>query len=308
MVFAEYTAQLVPSLAPYQNLLALSIIAVFTAILWAGIRTGDKTQQITSLVKALGLIALAVACIVVSGHAPSVPAQPLPHGAGLITALVVSVQAIIYTYDGWNGTFYFSGELTDPGREIPRATILGVFSIIGVYLLLNIAFLKVVPIGTMAGDPFVAADGGARGVRHRRRCDHPGDRRGGYAEHGERHPVDVLRVPVAMAEDGLIAKVAIRVSPSGTPRITLLASSIVAAAFILTGSFNQVLALLAFFFVLNYAMSFISLFVLRRREPDSRPSVPGARVSLPDRDSRCWAPSRSWSPASSAIAPTACGR
>jgi APA family basic amino acid/polyamine antiporter len=85
------------------------------------------------------------------------------------------------------------------------------------------------------------------------------------------------RVPVAMAEDGLIAKVAIRVSPSGTPRITLLASSIVAAAFILTGSFNQVLALLAFFFVLNYAMSFISLFVLRRREPDTvRPfRVPG---------------------------------
>jgi basic amino acid/polyamine antiporter, APA family len=277
MVFAEYTAQLVPSLAPYQNLLALSIIAVFTAILWAGIRTGDKTQQITSLVKALGLIALAVACIVVSGHAPSVPPQPLPHGAGLITALVVSVQAIIYTYDGWNGTFYFSGELTDPGREIPRATILGVFSIIGVYLLLNIAFLKVVPIGTMAGDPFVAATA-ARAVF-------------GTAGDVIIRVIVVVgmlstvnatllmssRVPVAMAEDGLIARVAIRVSPSGTPRITLLASSIVAAAFILTGSFNQVLALLAFFFVLNYAMSFISLFVLRRREPNTvRPfRVPG---------------------------------
>lgn len=277
MVFGEYAVQLVPALAPYQSLLALSIIAVFTAILWAGVRSGDRTQRITSLVKALGLISLAIACLVVSGHAPSVPVKPLPHGAALITALVVSVQAIIYTYDGWNGAFYFSGELTDPGREIPRATILGVFSVIGVYLLLNIAFLKVVPIGTMAGDPFVAATA-ARAVF-------------GTAGDVIIRVIVVVgmlstvnatlfmasRVPVAMAEDGLITRVATQVSASGTPRVTLLASALVSATFILTGSFNQVLALLAFFFVLNYAMSFISLFVLRRREPDAnRPfRVPG---------------------------------
>ncbi|MEP7326287.1 MAG: APC family permease, partial [Gemmatimonadota bacterium] len=269
MVFAEYTVQLIPGLAQYQSLLALVVIAVFTAVLWAGVRTGDRTQQITSLIKALGLIGLAIACLVVSGHAPAIPPKPVPHGASLITAVVVSFQAIIYTYDGWNGTFYFSGELTDPGREIPRATILGVISVIVVYLLLNIAFLKVVPIGTMAGDPFVAGTA-ARAV---------------FGTAGDviiriivvvgiLSAVNAIlfmasRVPVAMAEDGLISRVATDVSASGTPRVTLLASALVAGAFVLSGTFNQVLALLAFFFVLNYAMSFTSLFVLRRREPDT---------------------------------------
>lgn len=280
MVFAEYTVQLLPKLAPYQSLLALTIIAVFTAILWSGIRTGDRTQRITSLFKALGLIGLAVACLVVSGRAPAAPTQAMPQGAALLTALVVSVQAVIYTYDGWNGTFYFSGELTDPGREIPRATIFGVVSVMAVYLMLNIAFLKAVPIGTMAGDPFVAATaarvvfGSAGDVVIRI-----------IVVVGMLSAVNscllmASRVPFAMAEDGIISRVATRVSASGTPRVTLLASALVAAAFILSGTFNQVLALLAFFFVLNYAMSFTSLFVLRAREPNApRPyRVPGYPV------------------------------
>lgn len=269
MVFAEYTVQLLPGLARYQSLLGLGIIGIFTAILWAGIRTGDKTQKITSLIKALGLIGLAIACLVVSGRAEPVAPHPLPQGAALISAIVISVQSIIYTYDGWNGTFYFSGELTDPGREIPRATILGVLSVMAVYLLLNIAFLKAVPIGTMAGDPFVAATA-ARAVF-------------GTAGDIVIRLIVVIgmlstvnacllmasRVPVAMAEDGLVAGQVTRVSASGTPRLSLTVTSLVAAAFVLTGTFNQVLALLAFFFVLNYAMSFTSLFVLRRKEPDA---------------------------------------
>jgi APA family basic amino acid/polyamine antiporter len=269
MVFAEYTVQLLPGLAKYQMLLGLGIIAVFTAILWSGIRTGDRTQKITSLIKALGLVGLAIACLVVSGHAEAKTPGPLPHGSALITALVISVQSIIYTYDGWNGTFYFSGELTDPGREIPRATILGVFSVMAVYLLLNLAFLKAVPIGTMAGDPFVAATA-ARAV-----FGTAGDIVirlivvVGMLSTVNSCLLMASRVPVAMAEDGLVSSAVTGVSKSGTPRLSLALTALVAAAFVVSGTFNQVLALLAFFFVLNYAMTFTSLFVLRRKEPDA---------------------------------------
>lgn len=281
MIFAEYTAQLLPGLAPHQSLVALGLVGLFTAILWQGAKTGDLTQQITSLIKALGLFALALACLIFAKKSGSAPVKPMPTGFPLFTAIVIALQAVIYTYDGWNGFTYFSGESKDPGREIPRATILGVWSVIAVYLLLNLAFLRVIPIGQMAGDPFVA------GSAAREVFGMAGDVVirlivvVGILSALNATLLMASRVPVAMAEDGLISAVATGVSASGAPRLTLVASSIVAAAFILTGTFNQVLALLAFFFVTNYALSFTSLFVLRRREPDlPRPyRVPGFPVT-----------------------------
>src|SRR5947209_20043602 len=76
------------------------------------------------------------------------------------------------------------------------------------------------------------------------------------------------RTLYAMSCDGLFTHHGTRVNKGGTPTITLLISTIVAALFIVSGTFNQVLAVIAFFFVAYYTMAFISVFVLRKREPD----------------------------------------
>jgi APA family basic amino acid/polyamine antiporter len=75
------------------------------------------------------------------------------------------------------------------------------------------------------------------------------------------------RVPVAMSRDGLFPANAARVSARGTPTIALAASAVVAIVFIVTGVFESVLAIAAFYFVANYVVSFAALFALRRREP-----------------------------------------
>ena len=77
------------------------------------------------------------------------------------------------------------------------------------------------------------------------------------------------RVLFAMASDGLFWRGARDVNRGGTPDVALLISSLLAALFIVTGTFETVIAKLAFFFVANYTLSFITLFVLRRREPDA---------------------------------------
>ncbi len=76
------------------------------------------------------------------------------------------------------------------------------------------------------------------------------------------------RILYAMSCDELFHHKAARVNRGGTPTVTLLLSTIAAVLFIVTGTFNAVLAALAFFFVANYAMAYISVIVLRRREPD----------------------------------------
>jgi len=77
------------------------------------------------------------------------------------------------------------------------------------------------------------------------------------------------RVLFAMSRDRLFWRGASEVNQGGTPDISLLFSSLLAAAFIVSGRFDQVIAVLSFFFVANYTLSFTSLFVLRRREPDA---------------------------------------
>jgi APA family basic amino acid/polyamine antiporter len=71
-----------------------------------------------------------------------------------------------------------------------------------------------------------------------------------------------------MSRDGLFAKAAATVNKGGTPTVALFLSTAIAVVFILFGkTFDKVIAVVAFFFVANYALSFISVFVLRRREP-----------------------------------------
>jgi basic amino acid/polyamine antiporter, APA family len=201
----------------------------------------------------------------------------VPGGLLLAAAIVVALQSAIYTYDGWTGPVYFGDEVRDPGRDIPRSMIGGVLLVMAIYLALNVAFLRVVPIQEMAGDPFVAATAAARL----------------FGPNGDTvirilmiisliAAVNALqlmasRVPFALSRDRLLPGRFGNVNRGGTPVPALLLSAAVALAFIATNTFDTALALLAFFFVANYALCFTAVFVLRWREPDtSRPfRVPG---------------------------------
>jgi APA family basic amino acid/polyamine antiporter len=189
----------------------------------------------------------------------------------------MALQAVIFTYDGWTGPLYFGEEVRNPGRGIPRAMILGVLVVILIYVLLNVGLIRVLGIDRMAGDPFVAATAGK-------------------ALFGERGDlvirllvlVSILsginacllmapRVVLAMGRDRLLPAGFETVNPGGTPTVGHWASAGVAMGFIVTGTFNTVIALCAFFFVASYTLSFLSVFALRRKEPDTpRPyRVPG---------------------------------
>jgi APA family basic amino acid/polyamine antiporter len=162
---------------------------------------------------------------------------------------------------------YFSEEIRDNGRTIPRAMFGGLIAVIVIYLLLNISFAAVVPIPTLAGKN-LAAGAVAQQL---------------FGYHGDTviRAVMVLallsavssnvlmapRVIFAMAQDRLFPRMAASVNAGGTPDVALLVSTIVAALFIASGTFEQVIGMLAFFFVANYTLSFLTLFVLRRREP-----------------------------------------
>jgi len=143
-----------------------------------------------------------------------------------------------------------------------------VLSVIGIYLLVNVALIYVLPMSEIAGSD-LALGKAAQSL---------------FGVMGDRifRAVMILsmlsavnacqlmasRVLFAMSRDGLFSARGARANRGGTPSVALFLSTLVAALFILTGTVDQVLAVVAFFFVVNYSISFFVVFLLRNREPD----------------------------------------
>lgn len=269
IVVGEYVVNLFPATRS-QQLVALIVVALFTIIQWLGMRIGGGVQNFTSLIKAVALLVFVAACFLLGTRNPADHTALIldPEGPMLL-AFIVALQAVIYTYDGWSAVIYFSEEVKDHGRNIPRSMISGVLAITAIYLLINLAFLAVVSLPTIAGHNFAA------GVVVERLFGPAGQNllRGLVIlillSAVSSNVLMAPRVIYAMAQDGLFWRGAREVNRGGTPDVALMISSLLAALFIVTNTFETVIAKLAFFFVANYTLSFITLFVLRHREPDT---------------------------------------
>src|SRR5436190_433385 len=137
---------LLPAYFPLPALTASVVVVFFAWVQWRGIVWGDRTQQITSLIKTLLFFALIVAAFVITGGSSlpgAAPTSATPVSLPGLTAFVLAMQAVIYTYDGWNGVLYFSEECRTPEKDIPRSMLSGVASVIVIYVLVNVAFLHV---------------------------------------------------------------------------------------------------------------------------------------------------------------------
>ncbi|HEX8088090.1 MAG TPA: amino acid permease, partial [Blastocatellia bacterium] len=150
LVIGQYSAVLLPSLKGQTVSIALAIVIGFAALQWRGVRWGSGTQNVTSLLKSLCFIVLVTACFALGGNRAAGP-EVAAVGKPLFVSLILALQAVIYTYDGWTGVVYFSEEVRDPARDIPRSLFGGVLSVIAIYLLVNLAVLYVLPISEVAG-------------------------------------------------------------------------------------------------------------------------------------------------------------
>lgn len=272
LAIGEFSGILFPTLLGREKEIAVTIAVVFAVLQWRGIVLGSQVQNITSMLKALAFLILIAAAFILGGKAVRpdvVSATPLRGGlAVMLVPLMLALQSVIYTYDGWAGVIYFSEEVKNPGRDIPKSLFGGTLLIIAIYMLVNLALLYVLGIAGIAGQSF-AAGTAARAI---------------FGGSGETilialtivsmlsginaYHLMATRVLFAMSRDGLFLKSAANVNKGGTPTVALGTSALVAVLFIVFGkTFQVVITALAFFFVANYTLSFLSVFVLRRREP-----------------------------------------
>ncbi len=271
ITIGEFARGLVPALPPGGKAVALFTLVGFALLQRLGLRAGSLSQQILSLLKAVAFLALIGACLLVAPPAAST-STPLmaPSGTPLALAAagVFALQAVITTYDGWQSPIYFAEEFTAPATDLPRSLIGGVVAVTGVYLLVNVALLKVLPLEAMAASTLPLADAAARLF-------------GPFSAQlitalallssiGLVNTVIMCapRILFGLSRDGLFLPVFARVNAGGTPDAALLLTTAVTATLILCGDFQLLLGVSVFFYVLLYFTGITSLFLLRWREPE----------------------------------------
>jgi APA family basic amino acid/polyamine antiporter len=265
IAIAEFIATLGLLPGSTVRFVAVLILVGIVGLQWLGIRVSSQFQEITTSFKCIAFLALVLACLLIpAGDSASKHIA----SAATFSGLTIAFQAVLITYGGWQSPLYFIEEDRDPARNLPRAMIGGIMSVMGIYLLVNIALLKVLPMSELSGATFPAADA-ARVI----------------AGTHSRDLIIVLsvislvpllnavammgtRVIFAMGRDQLFWPRTSRINARGTPDIATLLTAAVAVGLITTGTFQRLIAMTSFFLAANYSLCCIALLALRRREPN----------------------------------------
>jgi APA family basic amino acid/polyamine antiporter len=271
---AEFLGTLWPAAASTPRAVAIAIIISFTAMHWIGLRIGSSLTRIISLAVGVMMLVLVIGCFFASPVTASAAPPPATSAAvlpllslGMLAAVVTALRAVILSYDGWYSPIYMAEESTQPALTLPRAIIGGTLLVTVMYVIINMAILRVLPLPILAASKLPAADAASVVLPH-----------GGALLVTVISITTVLslvnatllmapRVLLAIGRDGFFTKKAAIVSAGGTPRVALAFSVLGAAALIMSGSFEQIVAISAVLFLLLYVSAYTALFVLRRREP-----------------------------------------
>jgi APA family basic amino acid/polyamine antiporter len=271
---ATTLGELLSSLTPFNSSYqAVGVVVLFSAIQLLGVKAGGTSQELLSLGKALAFLVLVGACFLLPGSGgTTMPLQPspmpLPTGPALLTPIVLALQAVITTYDGWASPVYFAEEFNNPAQDLPRSLIGGVLAVLVLYLLINAALLHVLPLSALADAQIPAADA-ARSVL--------GPWGGSVitvvallALLGLINTVVMAapRILLGLGRAGLLADVLTQVSKGGTPIPALLITAGTSALLVLAGSFEHLLAIGALFYVALPLSGLAALVALRWQQPD----------------------------------------
>jgi APA family basic amino acid/polyamine antiporter len=252
------------------TLAASAVIIVAALIHIRGVAHGRMASNVLTTFKIVSLVVFIGFGLTAGAGTPANVMQSV--GPVTTTGFLFALIPVMFTYSGWNAASYMAEEIRDPGRNVPRALLMGTVIVIAIYLLINILYLYVIPIGELATL-------GGKSV-----LDVVGDRLLG-ARAGDIMAIVAIvslaaginawtfagpRVYFAMARDNAFFKSAGRVHPTyKTPAASIIAQAAFAILLVLTGSLDSIANYVGFAITLFAGTAVAAVFVLRRREPNA---------------------------------------
>ncbi len=266
ITFARYWLEVTHWTVP-EPVIAAAALALLTAINCFGVRAGSRVQSIMTLT-AIGVIVLLEVSSVVAGpsHISWQPLLDRPASFNLLTAFGSAMTPVIFAYGGWQTSSFLAGEIRDAPKILPRALVLGVLSVIAVYVSINFVYLRVLgPSGlaaaTKPASSVMLATLGERGAT----IIAAGISFSAFGFLGQ-SILTAPRVYFAMAQDGVFFRSVARVHPrTRVPVFAIALQGLCAIAIALTGTYAQVVNYVVAMDCIFFGLTAICLFPLRQR-------------------------------------------
>lgn len=262
-------------LHPLENfgikVLSVVLVLSLTLLNYLSVKAGNAFQVISTFLK-MGVIAALVCGIFFSGEGSVsnfITAEAPAEGWGLLSGIVIAMTGAFYAYDGWVNVTFIAGEIKQPQRNIPKSLAVGVFICIAVYVIVNQAYLYILPVEKVAASSLVATDAISVAA---------GNTAGAIvaamivictlgAING--NVMATARVTYAMGNDSVFLRWAGNTHPKfQTPGNALWLHGIWTSVFIITGSFDMLADMFVFITWIAYGLGAVGIFMLRKRMPD----------------------------------------
>jgi len=283
VTFARYTADLFHLSTSYIKPLAAGLLIVLSGVNYLGVRSGSVTQNIFTVLKLLALAILIGAGIFFASGALAVKIEvPAIEGFNVVRALGYSLIPVLFAYGGWQYSNNIASEIIAPERTLPKALAIGTAIVLAVYLLANVAYLRVLGPAGLANSLAPAADtmraimgpaGGAlmaAGIMVSTI---------GFVNSGV---LSAPRMLQAMASDGLFFRFAARLHPRyRTPSGGIVIQAVWAIVLVLSGTYGQLLDYVVFADWIFFGLIVCTVFVYRRRDAGADSSSSTATYRTP---------------------------
>ncbi len=259
----------VPLTISPQSLIAIAAIWLMSAIHIRGVGPGRIVGNVLAGLKVSALLLfIALGFAFGAGSMDNLARAAGPVAAG---SWLFALIAVMFTYAGWNAASYMAEEIRDPGRNVPKALALGTGAVILIYLLLNLLYIYVVPVGALATVQGSVLDV----IADRLLGERAGHIMGVVSIISLAASISAMvfagpRVYYAMARDGLFFRRAAAVHPRyKTPAASIVAQALWSTLLVMSGSAMALTTYTGFAVVLFSGVAAAALFVLRVREPDA---------------------------------------
>lgn len=314
VAFSKYTAVFFPGLnvqffeigklfqVTYAQLLAIGMIIFLTFINARGVENGKLIQLIFTSAKVIALFALIVlglafafktetlahnfqniwvaSTTMLDENGKFISAKPLV-GFALLGAMGSTIINSLFSSDAWNNVTFIAGEIKDPKKNIPRSLFLGTLIVTMIYLLANLAYLAILPVGSPDGTTVLE-----NGIKFAQN-DRVGAAAASVIFGGIGATIMALLIMVstfgcnnglilagsrlfyAMSKDGLFFNQAKKINRFNVPGIALWIQCTWASALCLTGTYKDLIVFSTFASLLFYILTIAGLFILRKKEPET---------------------------------------
>lgn len=270
IIFADYLSAFVPLTTDGKRLVASALIVCVSAANYYSLRFASAIQNFATVSKALALAVISVLLFALADGSGGALAQPAQWSLPGFSSIAVAIVAVLWPYEGVASSCALAGEVRDPARTLPRALIAGVLGVTALYLLINAAYVYVLPFDVVAGSGFVAAEAmrrvaGTAGAAFISACVLLST----FGAIAATSMVDP-RVFYAMARDGLFFKRIGAVHPRyRTPHVAIVVSAALAIVYLWIRTFEQLAAQFILGLWVFYALAVFAVLVLRIRRPDA---------------------------------------